>query len=80
MVYDYSKLRGRIVEKFGTQNEFARKIGISKNAVSKKMNGITQFSQTDIELWCELLEINRTEIPDFFYKESWTRENSEVTE
>lgn len=72
MEYDYSKLRGRIIEKYGSLGKFTEKVGISKTAMSKKMNGSTQFSQSDVELWCRLLEIDRAEIPDFFYKLSLT--------
>lgn len=67
MKYEYNKLRGRIVEKYGTQNKFAEALGISSNSLSKKMNCDTQFSQSDVELWCKLLDIPRDEIPSFFY-------------
>lgn len=72
MIYDYSKLRGRIVEKYGSMSRFAEEIGISKNSMSKRMTGITQFSQSDVELWCRLLDIGNEEIPDFFYTKSRT--------
>lgn len=67
MPYTYNKLRGRIIEKFGTQEEFARKIGISKNSLSLKMNGKTSFSQNDIIKWSELLEIDANEIGQYFF-------------
>lgn len=65
--YSYNKLRGRIVEKYGSQKNFAKAIGISQNSLGKKMNCITQISQSDVEEWCALLDIERSEIPDFFY-------------
>ena len=65
--YEYNKLRGRIIEKYGSQSNFADEIGISKNSLSKKMTCITQISQEDVELWCDLLDIEKSEIPDFFY-------------
>ena len=34
----YAKLKGRIVEKYGSQREFAKAIGISEVAMSRKMN------------------------------------------
>ena len=67
MPYPYNKLRGRIIEKFATQEEFARKIGISKNSLSLKMNGKTSFSQNDIIKWSELLEIDANEIGQYFF-------------
>ena len=66
-MYEYRKLRGRIVEKYGSIRVFAEAVGISEVSVSKKMNGRAGFSQKDIENWCDLLEINREEIPDYFF-------------
>ena len=58
MPYKYNKLRGRIVEKYGSQERFAEAIGLSKNSLSKKMNGRTGFSQSDMMLWGKLLSIS----------------------
>ncbi len=66
-VFEYAKLRGRIVEKYGTQGNFAKAIGISENSLSKKMTCATALSQDDILLWSELLDINKSEYGDFFY-------------
>lgn len=67
MSLKYAKLRGRIVEKYGTQDEFRKKIGISKTAMSKKMTGKTGFSQNDIVKWCELLSIDLQNVSDYFF-------------
>lgn len=67
MPYSYRKLRGRIIELFGTQEAFARKIGLSKNSMSLKMNGHTSFSQADVKLWSELLGIKTDEIGQYFF-------------
>lgn len=65
--YEYAKLRGRIVEKFGTLYAFAEKLGISNVSMSKKLNGKTGFSQTDIEEWGKELEIPKSEYIDYFF-------------
>lgn len=65
--YEYRRLRGRIVERYRTQCEFAKRIGITKNALSRKMTGKAMLSQKDIELWCELLDIERSEIGEYFF-------------
>ena len=39
MPYTYNKLRGRIVEKFGTQDKFAEALNVTKQWVSMKMTG-----------------------------------------
>lgn len=67
MKYEYRKLRGRIKEIFGTQVEFARVLNLSKNCVSKKLTGKTEFSQSDVERWAKLLDIDRAEYGLYFY-------------
>ena len=36
--YNYGKLKGRIIEKFGSQKAFAEKLGWSEGKLSKKLN------------------------------------------
>ncbi len=67
MPYTYSKLRGRIVERYGNQETFAKYINMSKVSVSKKLNGLTGFSQMDIEEWAKVLEIPKEEYPEYFF-------------
>lgn len=67
MKYLYNKLRGRIIEKFGTQEKFAQNLGISKNSLSLKMNGKTSFSQEDVIKWCALLDIRTEDIGEYFF-------------
>jgi transcriptional regulator with XRE-family HTH domain len=65
--FEYRKLRGRIVEKYGTNGNFAEKINVSLVTVSNKLRGVTQFSQDDIILWCEALEIPLEESGSYFF-------------
>lgn len=67
MSFEYNALRGRIVEKFGTQARFAQELGISTTNMSEKMTCKTGFSQKDIEKWRELLEIDTSEIGKYFF-------------
>lgn len=67
MGYSYDKLRGRIVERYGSQEKYAEALGISTNSLSKKMTGKTGFSQKDIVLWSELLEISKSEYGEYFF-------------
>lgn len=67
MTYTYNKLRGRIVEMYGTQGKFAEKLGISKNSVSKKMNCQTEFSQEDIIRLSMLLNVKKDEYGEYFF-------------
>lgn len=67
MEFGYAKLRGRIVEKFGTQEKFAEALGISNTTMSLKMTGKRAFSQRDIIKWCELLDIDKLEAGSYFF-------------
>lgn len=69
MAFDYSKLRGKIKEKYATQNAFAKQLGISCVSLSAKLNNRVQFTQLEMEKCCELLGISREFIPIFFYSE-----------
>lgn len=55
MPYRYDKLRGRIIEKCGSQAKFADKIGLSQNSVSRKLNCDVGFSQTDMLNWATIV-------------------------
>ena len=65
--YDYSKLKGRIVEKYGSQNAFADAISRDACYVSRLMNCVTRFTPEIIEEWCVYLEIPREEISIYFF-------------
>lgn len=67
MDFEYRKLRGRVVEKYGTFAKFAEHIGLSTVSVSNKMRGITQFSQDDIIIWCDALDIPIAESGTYFF-------------
>ena len=49
MVYNYDKLKGRIVEKFGSQVAFAKALGISEKTISNKLSGKRYFTQLEIK-------------------------------
>ena len=66
--FDYSKLRGKIVEKYRTQNEFAKAINISNRAMSLKLNNLIGLSQDDIIKWCSMLDIEENQIGEYFFK------------
>lgn len=67
MPYKYNKLRGRIVEKYGSQEKFSEEIGISRVSISKKLNGNTGFSQSDIEKWSSMLGIDSGDYAEYFF-------------
>ena len=67
MAFDYSKLRGRIVEKYGTQIAFSKAMGVSERTLSLKLNGKIYFSQDEIISISKLLDIPRDEIQLYFF-------------
>lgn len=67
MSMTYSKLRGRIVEKFGTITAFSEVLGKKVQTVSRKLNSDLGFTKDDILDWCELLEIPKEEIGIYFF-------------
>lgn len=67
MAFDYSRLKGRIKEKFGTQVAFAKALGISNASLSSKLNNIVGFTQSEITKTCELLEIPSEYISVYFF-------------
>lgn len=67
MEYTYKKLKGKIKEVYDTQSAFAKALGLSENSLSNKLNGKIGLSQEDIELWSELLNIDKAEIGTYFF-------------
>lgn len=67
ITYDYSRLRGRIIEKYETVEKFAHAVGRTRAAVSRKLNNRTYFTQNEIRLFAEKLEIQPDEIGEFFF-------------
>lgn len=65
--FDYSKLKGRIIEKYGCQKKFAKAWKKSGNTVSKKLNNKFRFSSDDIIEISSMLEIPPQEIGKYFF-------------
>lgn len=63
----FPKLRGRIVEKYGSQILFANAIGKTNQTVTNKLTGKSEFSKNDIVDWCTALEIDKEDVGEFFF-------------
>ena len=68
MAFDYSKLRGRVVEIFNTQSCFADAMGWSERTLSLKMNGLPPWKQPDICKAIRLLRLTADDIHGYFFK------------
>lgn len=69
MIYDYCKLRGKIVEKFTTMQRFAKAMNWSERTLSLKMNNKRYWKQTEIINACNLLEISNNQIVEYFFNQ-----------
>lgn len=67
MNYDYSKLRGRIVEYYGKQSDFAKSLNLSNVSLNKKLNNRVKFTQDEIRIMIDRLNIKKVEVEDYFF-------------
>lgn len=74
--YDYSMLRGRIRELFGSEKNFLielkkelKKVGISisSGTFNSRINGTSYFKQPEMEAICQLLRINIIQLNEYFF-------------
>ena len=69
MNFDYSKLKGKIKEVFGTQVAFAEAMGLSSVSVSDKLNNKTEFKASEIKKLAMILKLTVEEVFDIFFAE-----------
>lgn len=67
MVFDYSKLLGKIKECGFTQETLAKHIGIAESSMCLKLNNKAYFRQPEVSLICEALKIETGEIGVYFF-------------
>ncbi len=69
---NYSKLRGRIKEKLGTEGSFAKAIGRSQNYITKVFQGKSFFTQADVCKSADILGIDQDDIGLYFFTQEFT--------
>ena len=69
MSFDYSTLLGRIIEKCGTQYNFAIAMDLSERSLSLKLNNKVYWKNSEIAKATKILEIEEKDIPKYFFKE-----------
>ena len=67
LTFDYSKLRGRIVEKFGTQKQFGKAMNISESSLTLKLAGSSGFTQGEIIRAMDLLDLEDSSVAQYFF-------------
>lgn len=75
MAFDFSKLRGRIKEKFGSEKAFAYAMGMTPGRLSARLNGKKHFGGDEIVLACQLLDIPNEEIGAYFFQPKFDKSN-----
>ena len=69
MAFDYSKLKGKIIEKYGSQSSCADAMDWSERTLSLKLGGKLYWKQSDICKAILLLELSVEDIQDYFFRE-----------
>ena len=69
MSFDYCKLRGRIREKYGTEQKFAAAMGMGRVTLSAKLNNDGDFTRNQMLKAAQLLELDASQIPEYFFTE-----------
>ena len=64
-----NKLKGKIVEVYHTQEKFAAALDCTPATITNKLKHIRDMKRTEIEKWCELLDIPREKITEYFFEE-----------
>lgn len=68
-LFDYSKLKEQIQDDGYTLKQFSKLINISYYSLYKKLRNIVPFTQTEIVRICKVLNINPSEITNYFFTE-----------
>ena len=69
MEFEFNKLRGKIREKFITEQNFAKVLNMNRACLSARLNRKTHWKLGEIQRIVELLDIKPGEIPSYFFEE-----------
>ena len=67
MNYDYSKLKGKIREVYGTDAAFAKAMDMGRASLSLKLNNKSEWAQDEMEKAMALLNIPRQSVRTYFF-------------
>ena len=66
-MFDHEILRVKISEVYGTETEFAKRLGKNRATLSKKLNGVNDFTAEEIYKSCNLLGIEPEDVSAYFF-------------
>ena len=78
MAVDYSELLGLIKRYFGTQDAFAKAIGLSAASLSGRLKGHTPFKQLEILRAKEALHLDPEDVDRIFFSPEIRKNEQEV--
>lgn len=61
------KVKGKIVEIFGSQKAFSKALGVTEATVTNKLKNKRNLTQAEMITWSELLQIPKADIVDYFF-------------
>jgi len=67
LVYDYSKLIGKIIEVCGTRMKFAKRMNMSERTLSLKLNNKIAWKQSEMQKASEILGFDVSEMQAYFF-------------
>lgn len=67
VIFDYSRLRGRIKEKFDSQEKLAKQLSYGLTSLNLKLNNHVNFSQVDMLELAAVLDIPDEEFSSYFF-------------
>lgn len=65
--FDYELLRLRIRAKFASEGQFAVRIGVRREYLSRKLNNLIVITSEEIIEWSEILDIPQNLIGLYFF-------------
>ena len=65
--YDYTALRKKIIEDYGSVNKFSKAMGCQGSTMHYRLNNKVEWQQDDVYKACTLLMIPKREIGTYFY-------------
>lgn len=66
-MFDYQKLKGKIVEVFDTQSAFAKAMDMNITPINQRLNGVVEWKTPEIVKACELLGIELDSAWKYFF-------------
>lgn len=73
VIFDFSKLRGRIIEQYGSCAAFSAAAGFKHGALSMRLNNQTPWKGHEIHTACEMLGISAEEVSLYFFTQKFRK-------